>query len=426
METIGGTKTKNGAGLLIFLGWLLYMTSYLGKVNYSANITQIMDFYNITKSEAGTVPTFFFCSYGIGQVINGVLCKRYNMKWIIFVSMMTSAIINFIIAVSTSFPFIKWLWMINGFALSLLWPTLIRLLSESLPKKALGKSSVVMGTTVALGTLIIYGLSALYAVFDQFKLAFHTAAFADGVVAILWISLYDKAVNSAKSQRNEEDFFVSPEESKTDAEADTTGAKEGINLKALYASIVALCICAIGVNLVKDGLITWVPAILKEEYSLPASLSILLTLFLPIVAVFGTAFALQVHKKVSDYVTHCFVVFAVIGVLVGGIIASMSIKQVVLMLLGLVVVSFLASSLNSLITSIFPMFMRDKINSGLFAGVLNGFCYVGSAISSFGLGYIADCFGWIAVFELFIGFCVFVALIWVVYQIIKRVANKKQ
>ncbi len=418
METAKGIKTKNGAGLLIFLGWLLYMTSYLGKVNYSANITQIMDFYNITKSEAGIVPTFFFCSYGIGQVVNGLLCKRYNMKWVIFVSMMTSAVINFVIAVSPSFTFIKWLWMINGFALSMLWPTLIRLLSESLPKKDLGKSSVAMGTTVALGTLIIYGLSALYAVFDEFKLAFHTAAFADGVVAILWIALYDKAVNSAKSQRSEEEFYIPAERSEANGKAE-------FNIKILYVSIAALCVCAIGVNLVKDGLTTWVPAILKEEYSMPASLSILLTLFLPIVAVFGNAFALQIHKKVPDFVTHCFVVFVVIGVLVGGIIGSISIKQVVLMLLGLVAVSFLASSLNSLITTIFPMFMRDKINSGLFAGVLNGFCYVGSAISSFGLGYIADRFGWIAVFELFIGFCVLVALIWIVYRIIKAVSAKE-
>jgi len=44
-------KQKNGVGLLIFLGWLVYTTSYLGKLNYSANITQIIDFYGISKAE---------------------------------------------------------------------------------------------------------------------------------------------------------------------------------------------------------------------------------------------------------------------------------------------------------------------------------------------------------------------------------------
>ena len=48
---------------LIFLGWLVYATSYLGKVNYSANITQIIDFYGVSKAQAGMVPTFFFFAY---------------------------------------------------------------------------------------------------------------------------------------------------------------------------------------------------------------------------------------------------------------------------------------------------------------------------------------------------------------------------
>ena len=71
-------KASDGAYLLIFLSWLLYTISYLGKVNYSANITQIVDYYQISKAEAGMVPSFFFFAYGIGQVVNGLFCKKYN------------------------------------------------------------------------------------------------------------------------------------------------------------------------------------------------------------------------------------------------------------------------------------------------------------------------------------------------------------
>ena len=51
---------KSGATFIIFLCWLVYTVSYLGKVNYSANITNIIRFYDVSKSEAGLVPTFFF------------------------------------------------------------------------------------------------------------------------------------------------------------------------------------------------------------------------------------------------------------------------------------------------------------------------------------------------------------------------------
>lgn len=204
-KRIGSNNSQ--AIFLIFLCWLTYTTSYLGKLNYSANITQIIDFYGINKTQAGTVPTFFFFAYGIGQVFNGVFCKRYNIKWIIFLSLIVSAGINLIIAVGLNFSIMKWLWLVNGFVLSILWPTMVRLLSESLPKKALGTSSVIMGTPVAIGTLLIYGLSSLYAAFDKFKMSFYTAGIAVIIVAIVWIIFYDMAVSGAKNDREKEDGF---------------------------------------------------------------------------------------------------------------------------------------------------------------------------------------------------------------------------
>ncbi|MBQ4087202.1 MAG: MFS transporter [Clostridia bacterium] len=411
---------KSGAWLLIFLGWLVYTTSYLGKVNYSANITQIIDFYGVTKAQAGIVPTFFFFAYGIGQVVNGLLCKKYHMKWMVFASLLVSAAINLTIAVSTDFTIIKWLWLVNGFSLSILWPTLVRLLSESLPKKNLGTSSVVMGTTTALGTLIIYGLSSLFVAFGRFKLSFYTAGFAILAVAMVWFFCYNKAVAVAKEEKNAEEMIKETKTASFKQELQKGGER-----KLFLVSIYVMCFCAIGVNLIKDGLTTWVPSILKEAFSMSDSLSILLTLLLPILAVFGNAYALKLHKKIPDYVNHCAAVFAVIAVLIGVIIGSLTLELAVCMLIGLVAVNFLASSLNSLITSIVPLFMREKMNSGFLAGILNGFCYLGSTISSYGLGVIADGYGWTAVFYTLIGFCLLAIMVWAGYAIYKRAMTSK-
>ena len=394
-------QSKSATGVLIFLGWLVYTTSYLGKLNYSANITQIIDFYHISKAEAGIVPTFFFFSYGIGQVVNGMLCKKYNIKWTVFTSLFLSAVINFIIAVSTDFSCVKWLWLANGFLMSMLWPTLIRLLSDTLPEKYLGKSSVIMGTTVAAGTLIIYCLSSIYAALNQFKLAFYTATLVEIVVGIIWVLSYKKVVETAKMEKENENPKKTEQKSESEPKKNTANT--------LLGTISILCFCAIGVNLIKDGLTTWVPSILKEEGSMSDAVSILLTLFLPMVAICGNAFALSMHKKIPDYVKHCMMVFmiamGIIGIIIGGLVQ----KQVVLMLVGMVVVNFLISSLNSLITSIFPMYMREHIDSGRWAGILNGFCYIGSTISSYGLGTIADGYGWSTVFWFLFAVCAVVA-----------------
>lgn len=68
----------------MLLCWLVYACSYIGKVNYAANINEVMSFYGVEHASAGLVSTFFFFAYGVGQVINGILCKKYNLKWIIF------------------------------------------------------------------------------------------------------------------------------------------------------------------------------------------------------------------------------------------------------------------------------------------------------------------------------------------------------
>ena len=424
MVNVKGTnkaKAGDGAYLLIFLAWLLYTVSYLGKVNYSANITQIVDYYQISKAMAGTVPSFFFFAYGIGQVVNGLLCKKYNIKWMIFLSLFVSSVINLVVAITPNFEIIKWLWMLNGFTLSILWPTLVRLLTEVLPQKDLGKSSVIMGTTVATGTLVIYGLSSVFAMFDMFKLSFYTASFCDIIVAVLWLFLYRKAFKCAYEEKSKEDILHSNEAKK---ERSLENGKSGKSI--IYIIIFVLCLYAVIVNLTKDGLTTWVPSILKENFATSDSVSILLTLTLPIVAIFGNLFALKIHRVIPDYITHCFVVFSIIGGIVGVIIAGISQKQIILTLVGLMFVNFMASSLNSVITSIFPLFMREKVNSGLFAGILNGFCYVGSTLSSYGLGLVADNFSWIAVFWLLIGCCFIAGIVWCIYICVRYILNDRE
>ena len=111
------------------------------------------------------------------------------------------------------------------------------------------------------------------------------------------------------------------------------------------------------------------------------------------------------------------------AVIIAMVIGILSIKLVAIMLLGLVIVNLFASSLNSLITSIFPMFMRKEVNSGKMAGVLNGFCYLGSTISSYGLGALADNFGWSAVFWCLLGTCVLISLVCGMYIIYQRINN---
>ncbi len=404
---------KRSSMALIWLCWLVYSCSYIGKVNYSANINLIQEYFQIDNySTVGLAGTLFFFAYGIGQVVNGICCKKYSIKWIIFASLLTSGIINLTIPLLPVFEPIKYLWVINGFSLSILWPSLIRLLSETLSKKYMAKASVIMGTTVAIGTFFVYGTSAAFATFTNFKASFYTAAAVLIIVATVWILFVSKTVEPLKGSKDETP--ASDVSNSLDASIKT------IDKKAIYLVICVLALFGVATNLIKDGLGTWVPSILKKMYGLDNSLSIILTLVLPIVCIFGNAFAVSLHKRLHDFVYQCALMFLLSGAVIGVVISGFSLDSFLLTLIGFAIVSLLASSCNSLITSIFPLFMKGKVNSGLIAGVLNGFCYLGSTLSTYVLGLIADDHGWMAVFWVLLFVCVTVVALAVVYMIIRK------
>ena len=415
---------KKRVSYLIWLCWLVYTCSYIGKINYSANKTLVMDFYGVDKAQAGLVSTFFFFAYGVGQVVHGMFCKKYNIRWMIFGSLLVSATANVIVGFCQNFEIVKFVWLLNGFSMSVLWPTLIRFLSETLPKDDMKQASITMGTTVAVGTMIIYALSALMASINiNFKAVFYIAAAIFVVVALVWASFCMPLQNKVKMQADAEEV--------SQQATNATQTQEMPTTKGIEKSLILLCAVTLGIfgvmtNLVKDGLTEWVPTILKEQYKLDDSLSIILTLSLPMVAIFGNALAVKVHKKIPDFVFQCAVNFLLAGCIIVGVIVGLALNQFVLTVIGFAAVCLLVSSCNSVITSVFPLFMKGKVNSGRMAGLLNGCCYVGSTITTYGLGWIADNFGWYPVFWLLFSVCALVCVIACVYGLLKYKLKNKE
>lgn len=417
-------KKMTASGLLLALCWMAYTCSLIGKVNYSASITQVEAFFGVSHAEAGMVSTFYFFAYGAGQIINGLLCKKYNIKYMVFGSLFLSGVINFAVGLTKNFAVIKWLWLINGLSLSVLWPSLIRLLSETFSKRRMVTASVIIGTTTATGTFITYGLGSLYAALGVFRFSFYTAAVVLPLGALVWFFSFSKLTKKAKVEGEKED----EEDGVVVLQAQSADKAQGkVKMtRPILITVLLLCLFAVATNFIKDGLTTWIPSILKEEYGLPASLSILLTLFLPVLGIFGNLFSNKLYRFFGDFIIVVGVLFLGATALVGGVIASLSLRVAAITLIAFALTYFLAGSSNSTITSVFPLQMKGKINSGLIAGIINGCCYIGSTISSYGLGAVADKWGWSTVFWLLFAVSALVAVIAAVYKMIQVCHCKKE
>lgn len=377
---------KNSAAWLpMFLCWLAYTAAYLGRYSYNSNITAIIEHFGVSHADAGLVTTCFFFAYGAGQVVNGILCRRYSRKWVVPFSLACSAGLNLAVFLGAGFGWLKYLWLLNGMAQSMLWPTLIYTLSQTLDAADLSKSVVVMSTTVPVGTLAAYGISAFLTVSGGYRYSFLTGAITALGAAAAWLLLYRRAFRAGGQG----------------GAAVRESVQGGGGGSFLALTVVMLGIFAIINNLVKDGLTTWVPSILKEKYGLHQGLSILMTLVLPLLGLFGAACNTLLNRKVRSFLSLTGLWYLAAVFCMAAVVFLDQGWGVMLAAFG--VVSLAMYAVNNVITSMAPLFMREQINSGLLAGILNGCCYVGSTVSSYGLGSVADRFGWNGVFLLLLG-----------------------
>lgn len=364
----------------IFVCWLAYTSAILSRYSYSANIALIEKDYGVTHASAGLVMTFFAVTYGVVQFIHGILCKHYPRRYIVFFSLIISAFINLSLFFGVPFYMIKYLWLINAVCQSVLWPMLLQIISENVSEKVMKKAILAMGTTTSLGTLLIYGISAVFSDFN-YRITFLVGSVVIAVVAVIWFILYEPG-NFLKTGVKE------PEK---------VGEKKTAGLGIFIFPVMLLVLFSITTNFLKDGFQTWVPVIFKNiKPDLPDSFSLLLTLILPLFGMFGVTVAVMFNKKIKKAIPLCVVFLLLIAFFNSVVLVSQ--KSLIITAISFAFLELLLHGCSCAIVSIFPLSVRQKVSTGSIAGILNGAAYVGTAASAYLLGRIADGYGWNAVF----------------------------
>ena len=404
--------------LLIILCCLAYSLAYVGRYSYNANISSIIAYYGITRADAGTVSTFFFFAYGAGQFVNAILCKFYPKRYIVAGSLFASSVINAVLFFLPPFAWIKYLWLLNGICQSILWPTLMLVLGEVLEQRMMKRAVLTMSLSVVIGTLLAYGGAALFNLGGDafFRVSFLFGVIATTTIGVVWFLFYNTLTDERPAPVVEE----------TEVKSGTP--RKNAAATAMIGLLVVCALFAVVDNLVKDGLNTWSPVILKEQFHFEDSISIVLTLVLPIFGVFGSMLAMQTNRVIKDFRNLMGFFYLLLSGCLCALFFALRIDGVILTLILFGLISCLTHGINSVLTSIMPLAMRDKMNSGFVAGLMNAACYVGSTASAYGLGKIADGAGWNLVIQiLFVASAcaVLLSVGVILVNVIRRAISKK-
>lgn len=370
------SSTKKRNILFILLCFLAYTSSYLLKLSYNANIVCFEAEFGITHAEAGIVTTFFFFAYGSVQILHGIFVKKYPLRFVIPVAILLGCILNLLTALSPTFAPIKYYWLLDGAILSVLWPSCVRALSENIEEGYRNKAIMVMGLCTAVGTILVYLLSALFSAVNHYKIIFYAGIGIGFFIALSWFFFYPILAMPVKEEETKRGPVPKPKSNGT----------------FLLLVIVLALLCVIS-TFARDGISTWFPSLLKEGYGVADSYSILITILLPIGQFIGSVLSVVFGKLMKNRTLLCGLTFLASAFLVG-IYLFFGSSSLVLCIAMFGLSSLCFAIIVNVTTSMIPLEWGKERNSGFYAALFNGFCYLGSTVSSYGLGALADHYGW--------------------------------
>lgn len=182
METAKKTNLRS-ISLLFFL---TYMVSYITRTNYGAIIAEMEVATDMSRELLSMALTGSFITYGIGQIISGIIGDRFSPKKLVSIGLLSTLIMNLLIPICTNPYQMLLVWCINGFAQSLMWPPIVKLMAELLSSKEYNSATVVVTCGGSVGTITVYLISPIIISLLGFKWVFVVSAVIAALMLLFW------------------------------------------------------------------------------------------------------------------------------------------------------------------------------------------------------------------------------------------------
>ncbi|MCR5484922.1 MAG: MFS transporter [Clostridiales bacterium] len=368
---------------VFFSMWIIYAAAYFGRTCYSAAIAAITADGLFTKSEAGVIGTVFFLCYGSGQIINGFLGDKISPFGIVLTGTLLSSFCCFTMGTLSSHLAMAAVWGLNGFAQSMLWSPLLKILSSVLRADMRKRACLNIALSHPIGTTLSYFSCSAVIKYDTWHHVFTTAS-----AFLLLAFIFGVSVFLAVRRR----FVYTEPEILTEEAAD--GASVSLKTLILASGLIAIVIPTILHGMLRDGITTWVPTMLSETYKISPSFSVMITLFLPLINAFGAYMITPVYKKLRENELKTSVVCAVLGFFPLIVLLFIGKIPMAIETAMLAVTTASMYALNYMLITKVPMRFSKFGKTSTVSGILNSFAYLGCGISTYGFGKAAEVVGW--------------------------------
>ncbi len=350
-----------------------YMISYITRINYGTVISEMVTGTGLTKSMLSLAVTGSFITYGVGQVVSGIVGDKLSPKKLISVGLLVSVIMNVLIPVCTNHYQMLAVWCVNGFAQAFMWPPMVRIMTTIFSSEEYKTACVKVSWGSSMGTIVLYLLSPLIIAVSGWKAVFFFSAICGIIMIFVWNKL-----------------CVYKEEKRAEVKEKQSG-----NIAVLFKPfMIGIMLAIVLQGMLRDGVTTWMPSYIAETYNLSNIISILTGVLLPLFSIFTFYITSYVYKNnIKNVVTCAGTVFGV-GVVSALALVLFTGKSVVLSILFSALLTGAMHGVNLLLICMVPHYFVKYGNVSTVSGVLNSCTYIGSAVSTYGIALLSEKFNW--------------------------------
>lgn len=363
------TKRK----LIYILCYLAYSSIYIARVNLTMANPSLVEASILDTVEIGILGGAFSAVFAAGRLFNGMLSDKAPPYVMINVGLAICAICNIFIGFFPPFTAILLLWSANAYAQSMLWGSMISMMSSLYDESTAKKRTAFLSTSVAAGNII----SILFCSWLITKFGTEYAFIVPGMITLL-LGIVGfailKGVPPCTNDKKHLSFFEL--------------------LKKRELQIISIPAFIHGI--LKENISLWMTVYIIDTYCVKLDTSTYYLMLIPIFGFLGRfvhQFFYHFAKENEHRVTFIGFIFAITVsvMLVFKISAIYSI-------LCLTVLYGAVSMINTSFLSIYPHRYRHEGNVSSVAGLVDFVTYLGAATGSLIYGMLIQNFGYNSMF----------------------------
>ncbi len=375
-------RVERREGILIVLCALVYFFNYFCRYNFAASLASMIEGLDTTKTLISIALTGNAITYGAGQAICGILGDKISPRYFISIGLIGSALCNLAIGLVSSVPAVWVLWAINGIVQAMIWPALMRAMTEQLSRRAFMIAAPAVSYACNLSTFVVYMcLVPLCLSFASWRMAFIIPGVITLLMGVAWFVLLP---------------LLSKKEESVKKEATAVVGQAGFLKAVLRAGLPFIFICVLLQGILRDGVSEWMPSFIIDTYNLGDASAVMTAAVLPAFSILCVFVTVNIYKRLKNEQLASLVLWGASAL--AAVILFFFYRSSALVAVGaMALLNGSMHGINHLLTGRISPYFAKYGRVSTVTGIINCFPYIGSAIAAPLSALLSDTLGWGAV-----------------------------